>query len=102
MSADFAKRQFFVCDCGDPTHQFITTYYPNDEDFQFLAVEILLNNSVKFWKRLWHGLRYAFGYKSRYGAFDEVLLNKDDAQKLKKFLEEFIENISKQENVSRS
>jgi hypothetical protein len=29
-----------------------------------------------------YGIKYIFGYKSRYGAWDEFLLNPEDADKL--------------------
>jgi hypothetical protein len=35
-----------------------------------------------FWSRLKYGLKYIFGYKSRYGAWDEFILNPNDADKL--------------------
>jgi hypothetical protein len=35
-----------------------------------------------FWSRLKYGLKYIFGYKSQYGAWDEFILNPNDADKL--------------------
>lgn len=28
-----------------------------------------------FWKRLKHGIKYIFGYKSKFGDFDEIILD---------------------------
>ena len=41
-----------------------------------------------FWKRLWFGLKYAFGYKSRFGAFDEFIFKPEDLEQLKTFLKD--------------
>ena len=98
MNSD--KSKFFVCDCGDISHQFRISYNPDDDDWTELSIEILLSNYRGFWKRLWHGLKYAFGYKSRFGAFDEVLLNYDSASTLKDMLEEYCKNFEKKHEAA--
>lgn len=70
-----------LCDCSSAEHQMIVRW--NDEDNE-VYVSMHLANSFGFLKRLWYGLKYAFGYKSRYGAFDEVILRKEDAENLQK------------------
>jgi hypothetical protein len=35
-----------------------------------------------FWERVKYGIKYIFGYKSNYGAFDEFIFNPKDADKL--------------------
>jgi len=39
-------------------------------------------NKKPFWERLKYGIKYIFGYKSRYGAFDEFIFSPDDAERL--------------------
>lgn len=39
-----------------------------------------------FFKRLWIGLKYIFGYKSQYGHFGEMVLTRETAEKLAKAL----------------
>jgi hypothetical protein len=34
-----------------------------------------------------YGVKYIFGRKSRYGAFDEFIFNHDDAHKIERILE---------------
>lgn len=85
------EQELFVCDCGDVSHQFIVSWYPDDEDWNdLLYVQIHLNQSYNFWKRLWHGIKYILGYKCRFGAFDEILVNKHDAMHLRNSLDRFI------------
>jgi hypothetical protein len=38
-------------------------------------------------RRLKYAFRYIFGYQSRFGAFDEIILNPDDADRLQKVVD---------------
>ena len=73
-----------ICDCSSAEHQMIVRW---DNDDNEVYVSMHLANHLGFWKRLWHGLKYAFGYKSRYGAFDEVILRKGDADNLQRVVD---------------
>lgn len=85
------KQKLFVCDCGDISHQFVVSWYPEDKDWNdLLYFQVHLNQSYSFWKRLWIGLKYIFGYRCCFGAFDEILLNKEKAELLKYTLEKFL------------
>ena len=85
------EQTLFVCDCGDMAHQFVVSWYPEDDDWNdLLYITIHLSQSSGFWRRLWDGLKYIFGHKCRFGAFDEVLLNVEDAKRLRDILDRFI------------
>lgn len=73
----------FVCDCGDVNHQFVVTldHYDNADPEVFVEVKL---NPLPFWKRLVHGIKYIFGYKSRFGDFGEITLNKTHVDGLEK------------------
>jgi hypothetical protein len=48
-------------------------------------------NKRPFWQRVRYGLRYIFGYQSKYGAFDEFIINPDDVggfENIVKYLKE--------------
>ena len=77
-------RDTFICDCHSLEHQY--SFWYDDED-NILYVEPFLTTDTNFFKRLWYGLKYAFGYKSQYGSFDEFVVKKEDAEKLIKILE---------------
>ena len=70
-----------LCDCSSAEHQLIVRW---DNDDKEVSVNVHLANVDGFWKRLWHAAKYVFGYKSRYGAFDEIILRKEDADNLQK------------------
>ena len=69
------------CECSSSEHQLIIFWDNKEED---VYVSVHLSSYRNFWQRLWHGLKYAFGYKCRYGAFDEVILRKEDAEGIQK------------------
>jgi hypothetical protein len=78
--------EVFICDCHSPEHQIIFTYHVDEEGWNEVYADIhLAKNS--FWSRLKCGIKHIFGYKSRYGAFDEFIFNTDDIDKLEKIVD---------------
>jgi len=73
------QRKIFICACNNLEH-LISFWY--DEEDNLLYIEIHLVTYKTFFKRLWFGLKYAFGYKSIFGAYDEIILHIDDQKKL--------------------
>ncbi len=78
-----------ICECSSCEHQLIIRYDNNEDE---VYVNVHLANYKEFWRRLWHGLKYIFGYKSRYGEFDEVILRKEDADNLQKVVDHLKSN----------
>lgn len=70
-----------VCECGSLEHQ-LGFWYDKEDDLLYVYPKLHTYNG--FFKRLWIGIKYAFGYKSRFGEFDEILLDKDVREKLLK------------------
>lgn len=77
------EREIFICDCHNLEHQVAFWY---DEEEKLLYIEPHLATHRNFFKRLWVGLKYAFGYKSRFGDWDELILNIENQIKLRSFL----------------
>ncbi len=73
-----------LCECSSCEHQLIVSW---DNDNNEVFVQMHLTTYKGFWKRLWHGLKYAFGHRSRYGDFDEIILRKKDADNLQKVVD---------------
>ena len=67
------KRTLFVCRCYSIEHSFIVSA---DEDDLFVEVHLA---ALPFWKRLWHAVNYVVGRKSKWGDFEEVLLDPETA-----------------------
>lgn len=72
-------EELILCNCGDPEHQVIVT---SDEGYAFMEIHLVHYES--FWTRLRYALKYILGYKCKYGAFDEIILRKEDAPKFRK------------------
>jgi hypothetical protein len=85
MVRDDLKTDLFVCTCGDVQHQLIVRYWKglvHKEDKPEVFVEVLLNPELNIWKRIVNAVRYIFGYRSKYGDFDEVILEPSDYKKI--------------------
>lgn len=78
--------EYFECSCASPEHtlRFVLDLDPEDPG---IHTEVYLGSYPWGWKRLWVGIRYIFGYKSKYGAWDCFLLKPEDAPRLRSLLD---------------
>jgi len=76
-------KLFFICDCHSFEHQLIFWWCEEDK---VLYVHTHLITYRGFFKRLWVALKYAFRYKSRFGAWDELIFTEESLKKLQEFL----------------
>jgi hypothetical protein len=79
-----SDRKILICECHSLEHQ-VSFWYEQDEGT--LYVETHLVTHKNFFKRLWVGLKFAFGYKSRFGEWDEILLDPNSQKELYQWLE---------------
>lgn len=78
------------CDCFELEHTLRYSYLI-DNDIRLSEVFVHTFLSLQPWyKRIWHGIKYIFGYKSKYGHFDETTLEYKKVIKLRDFLTDFI------------
>ncbi len=73
------KEQLFICECRSIDHVMLFSF---DKEDNTVYVHVRLSTYHNFFNRLWRGLKYAFGFKSRFGDFDEFLVQPDDALKM--------------------
>ena len=74
------EQQLYICECYSPEHQMIFhPTDPNEERTIFVHVHLVKR---PFWYRLKYVLKYIFGYQSRYGAFDEMILGPEHSKQL--------------------
>lgn len=85
------KNKIFICDCYSPEHQIIfnTDLFEEDDFIEGIFFQVHLTTVDGFFKRLWKGLRYAFGYKSRYGEWDMFIFNRDDINELDAVIQQY-------------
>ena len=73
-----------ICDCSSTEHQIV--FHRKDDDGMVYATIHLTHCS--FWRRLKKGIRYFFGYKCKYGHWDEFILSAEHAGKLREIANE--------------
>lgn len=78
------ESQTFICDCHSQEHQ--VTFWWDDEEHK-LYIQPHLSTYLNIFKRTWIAIRYIFGYKCKYGSWDEVILGDEDLKKLKEFID---------------
>jgi len=78
--------ELLICACSSDEHQIIL-HKDEEEKMVYCTIHLV---TLPFWKRLIYGIKYIFGYKCKYGNFEEFILDKRHVDKLKeliKFLE---------------
>jgi hypothetical protein len=73
-----------LCSCYSSEHQLIVHLYEEGDLYPpeaFIEVHLVKRS---FWYRLIYGIKYIFGYQSKYGAWDEFILDKKHADSLRK------------------
>lgn len=78
------ENSIILCSCYSTEHQMVFLPSPTPEEKE-VYVHVHLNKRP-LWYRLKYGIKYIFGYKCRYGAFDEFILDKDNVGKLKEVI----------------
>lgn len=79
------KPEYFECSCHSPEHT-LRIWFDDDEDYPCIYASVFLD-SDPWYDRIWKGLKYILGYKSRYGHFAEFLLRPEDADRMIRMLE---------------
>ena len=81
---EYENIELMLCQCSSCEHQAIFEWHEDDNNVYMV---VHLASSKGFWARCWHALKYMFGYRCCYGDFDEVILKKEDADKLQKVVD---------------
>jgi len=76
-------KDLILCECYSTDHQIIFLY-DDDPEWNSVYLHVHLNPDRGFWKRVINGIKYIFGYRSKYGAFDEMVISPKDAEYFQK------------------
>ena len=78
------EKDLLICSCHSTDHQMVVLYGEDDiNGIIYPTVYIHTHLSKRpLWERVKYGIKYIFGYQSRYGAFDEFIFNSEDSEKL--------------------
>ncbi len=71
--------EYMECACMSPEH--LIKFYVDVEDGD-VCLDVHLANWIPWYKRIWRAVKYVFGYKSKYGDFDSVILKDEDVLKI--------------------
>ena len=77
------ESKFIVCECFSLEHLVCLSYFEGDDE---AYIHIHLAQET-FWTRVWHALKYIFGYRCRYGDFDEFLIGPKNVTQFKQFFD---------------
>lgn len=86
-SKDDSRGLILRCCCHLNEHEIDLLYWADERDELYFSPHLC---PFPFWTRLWLGIKYVLGYRSRYGDYGELVLFKKDVQMLQDFLEGFL------------
>ena len=75
-------EEIIICACHSPEHQLLIRTIDGDDDV-YLSMYLV---PLSFFKRLRYGLKYIFGYRCKYGAFDEIIITREHVGKIEKIV----------------
>ena len=77
-------KELLICETTSAEHQIVLKYLDNDiESFVYVDVHLVHMN---FWDRIKYAIGYIFGHKSKFGAFDEIVLEPKHVESLKEVI----------------
>jgi hypothetical protein len=76
------QKNLVLLSCCSLEHQIVISLNKG-----LVVVQIHLKNYRNVFKRIWVALKYIFGYKSKYGDWDEMLLDEGHVPQLTETLE---------------
>ena len=90
------KDEIIICDCSSAEHQMVLCFDDDKDLGRMVFVEIHLVPLV-WYKRLWLGIKYIFGYKCCYGNFEEIILSPKHARQVYKLYRFLRPKLTKEE-----
>lgn len=82
------NKKYLECSCGSIEHMVKFSYFEDEKDLLYMEIHLRPHS---FLNRVANAIKYVFGYRSMYGDFDEVLLDRDEVLKLKENCERFLQ-----------
>ena len=74
------ETNLLLCECSSTEHQMVISYFNDDIDpMVYVSVNLV---GQGFWGRIKTAIKHIFGYKSKYGAYDEIILGPQHIEKL--------------------
>jgi len=84
------EHKYITCECSSMEHTIRFSYFKDEPDL--LYVEFHLNQTDRWYKRIWKAVKYIFGYRSKYGEFGEAIWEPNSVKDFILFGQEFLNN----------
>jgi hypothetical protein len=86
------ENHYFECACQSADHVFRFILDPNEntsgaDDAGEIFLEVQLPPNKTIFQRLWIAVKYVFGFRCRYGAWDCTLLKREDYPRIRELLD---------------
>lgn len=87
--------EFFDCQCISCEHTLRFMYFEEELETEkhisqtanlYLTIQL---DKYPWYKRIWMGIKYIFGYRCKYGYYNEWIMHPDDIPRLKALLDKF-------------
>ncbi len=84
------STEFFECQCRSDEHtlKFILEQYSDDSNDLEIYTSVFLYEG-SWWQRLWIAVKYVFGYKCRYGHWDNFIMRHEDVDRMLKLCQQY-------------
>lgn len=82
------EEEYVNCECHSPEHTFKISF---DKEEGELYLQVFLTTWEPWYKRIWPAVKYIFGYKCKYGHFDECIIDKHKSAQLFEIVKKFKE-----------
>ena len=79
ISGDF--QELFICECKDPSHQFIVHGYEY-KDEKNVWMSIFLSREHNIFSRIWIALKYLLGCQCTFEQYGETIIDLNDTDRL--------------------
>ena len=92
---EFTETEFYVCDCGNPEHNIISSHDRYvwggivDEDF---SLHVQMSHYIPWYKRILVAIRYILGMEVKNYHYAETLLSVEEAERLRDSLNKYIDS----------
>jgi hypothetical protein len=99
---ELEESKYFDCACHSDEHTLKFAYMSDDKkEYREVYTSVFLYQYHSFFVRLWHAIKYTFGYKCKYGDFDCFILREKDLDKLIDLLQKYKADMGKPESAGQ-
>lgn len=81
------SRELLDCSCYSNEHIILLEGFKEDKEI-ILSIHLA---RLPWYGRIWHAIKYIFGYGCKYGNFEEIIITEKNAKKIKEYIENVIE-----------